>query len=314
MRVSRLGTIRVTLCALSVVAGAMSAGAMSAGATAHATPDTAEPEASEPTVALEFAIARPDQRMRIWVSGFESQYVTISFCGNEALRGSVDCNMADSEGLRIDPGLTLVQIPVSVPPTTCPCVVRVSDRSQSQVATSPFVIEGHPIGPLRAPEVVTPTASIEVTAVADNNGLAPSAISGLGGATRYRVTVTVRNTSSETISDLAVRGSVGRNDDDVVTSFDVGTLPELGGGAAWSSETAVEVPGPTFGDLVWRAGLVSSGPSADAAIRTNRKPWLLGVAAGLLVVDFGVLAIRWRMRSRRRCDDHQVPLGLPLAA
>ena len=82
---------------------------------------------SGPIVSLDRKELEPGQRVVLNIDGFESLNVTISVCGNDARRGSVDCNMYASEGLKLDTDgtSTVIQIPVAAPPVPCPCVIRV---------------------------------------------------------------------------------------------------------------------------------------------------------------------------------------------
>ena len=73
-------------------------------------------------------------------------------CGNLAKRGSTDCNMPASQGVRLyhvdDSPLTAFV--VSAPPGTCPCVIRASSDT-GEVAYAPIEIRGVPTGPVVDP-------------------------------------------------------------------------------------------------------------------------------------------------------------------
>ena len=98
-----------------------------------------------------------DDRVIVTIDGFEARVVTLSVCGNEGRRGSADCNMVASKGLRLDGDgtATTAQFGISAPPVPCPCIVRVASRNADEVSVVPIKISGHPTGevqdPVRAP-------------------------------------------------------------------------------------------------------------------------------------------------------------------
>ena len=258
---------------------------------------------SGPVVALDRNEIDPGQRVVLNIDGFESLNVTISVCGNEARRGSVDCNMYASEGLKLDTDgtSTVIQIPVAAPPSPCPCVIRVSNRTFDEIAIAPITLIGHPV----APVVETPgqqgALDVTISANAAPPGLFSKARASMGGPATYEVTVTVKNTSTVPLPTVSLAGSVARSGDQLATLAldDPGSIEP---GRTWQQVVMAEVPGPSFGSLQWRVDASGAGPTVTAVGSTEQRPLLLIVVILFLVADVFLLAIRFVIRRRQRAQ------------
>lgn len=256
---------------------------------------------SGPVVTLDRNEIDPGQRVVLNIDGFESLNVTISVCGNEARRGSVDCNMYASEGLKLDTDgtSTVIQIPIAAPPSPCPCVIRVSNRTFDEIAIAPITLIGHPV----APVVETPgqqgALDVTISANAAPPGLFSKARASLGGPATYEVTVTVKNTSTVPVPAVSLAGSVARSDDQLATLAleDPGLIAP---GRTWQQVVTAEVPGPSFGSLRWRVDVSGAGPTVTAVGSTEQRPLLLILVVLFLVADVFLLAIRFTIRRRQR--------------
>lgn len=286
---------------LAVIGGVAGAGRASAQSTV-----------SGPTVSLDVYEVAPGDQIVVTIDGFDARGVTISVCGNEARRGSADCNMPQSEGRGVqqDGTPTLAALPVYAPPVPCPCVVRVSTSTNDQVAVVPITIIGHPVAPVVNPDAPDRVPlDISVVANASNGGFSDVVRSSLGGASHYEVTVTVRNRSTDRVGGIGLTGSAGRNADEQLLTLDLGTPDLLEAGETWQETIPAEIPALTFGDVEWQVTATSSGPSVTATDTTESIPWLLWLFGVILVVDLLLLLVRFGMRLARRDrhgddDDH----------
>jgi len=263
----------------------------------------AQGTSSGPVVTLDRTVIDPGQRVVLNIDGFESMNVTISVCGNEARRGSVDCNMFASEGLKLDTDgtSTVIQIPVAAPPVPCPCVIRVSNRTFDEIAIAPITLLGHAVAPI----VETPgrQGALAVTIAARNAspGLFAAARASMGGPATYEVTVTVKNTSTVPLAAVSLAGSVGRRNDQLAAlAFDDPGV--LAPGRSWQQVVTTKVPGPSFGALKWEVAASGAGPTVTAIGTTTQRPTLLIVIVLFLVADVFLLAIRFRIRRRQRAE------------
>ncbi|MCU1366476.1 MAG: hypothetical protein JWN39_2115 [Ilumatobacteraceae bacterium] len=262
-----------------------------------------------PTVSLDPAQVRPDEFVNITIRGFTATYVVISVCGNEARRGSSDCNMPGSEGLRIDNqgdgGLTTDRIPIAAPPADCPCVIRVSSRDTGEIAVAPLVIIGHPISPTVDPTGLGNPIDVAINATPKPRGLVETARSGLGGPTRYDVTVTVHNHSAVPLTKIKVYGSAGRQSDNNLAQLDLDDPGALAAGQTWHQTVSVVVPAPSFGTLDWTVTASGVGPTVTSTSTTKHRPMLLIVIVMLLAADIAFLLVRMLIRRHATKDAEQ---------
>lgn len=270
-------------------------------------PTTAAPSGSEqllPTVELSVTEAEPEEMIDVTISGFSSRVVTVTVCGNGALRGSGDCNMAASESTRVndDGSPRYVRLIVSPPPVPCPCLIRVSSPRNDEAAVAPVSIVGHPVAPLFS--AVEPSLPLVVSIRADRaaDGLADAIRSSLGGPTTYDVIITIRNTATEPVDGVSVATTAGRRPGHVLAVADVVPPASIAAGATWESTVRVDLPSPVWGDVRWSAEVSDLDNTVVAADRTSSLPVLLVIAVGVLLVVALTLSVRLvsRIRKRRR--------------
>lgn len=266
-----------------------------------------------PTVSLDPAQVKPTDFLTVTIKGFTATYVVISVCGNEARRGSSDCNMPGSEGLRIDNqgvgGLTIDRIPIAAPPADCPCVIRVSSRDTGEIAVAPLVLIGHPVSPVVDPVGLGNPIDVAITATPKPSGFLETFRAGLGGPTRYDVTVTVHNHSSVPLTKIKVYGSAGRKSDDNLAQLDLVDPGALKAGQTWRQTVSVVVPAPSFGSVDWSVTASGAGPTVTATSSSRHRPMLLIVIVMILAADIAFLLIRMLIRrhatqdARRAAED-----------
>lgn len=265
--------------------------------------DTPLPTVSAPTAQLDRYSMRIGDRVTITVAGFTRRGVTATVCGNDGLRGSVDCNLAGAEGIEIEGNgvpdsqtMTIVE-----PPQPCPCIIRVASSDNSEVAFVDITLVGHPT----APPVTTERRSLEPLAVGvtaepvDGGGLSRLR-SSLGGSLEFEVTVTVSNGSNVDASGVSIAASVGRGLDDVIEVLDLPSPGVIARGQTWTQTVRAELPAPSFGTYLWRVDVSGDRPTVQATDTTSHLPGLLIVAVLVLVADLLYLAFRFIRRRRRR--------------
>jgi hypothetical protein len=273
---------------------------------------------SSPVVVPDTYEIQPEQVVEVSFAGFASRTVTVSLCGNVAIRGSADCNLAASESSRTNPDRSprLVQLTASPPPVPCPCLIRVASPTNDEVATVAVTLVGHPTAePVGGQQPREPLVA-SLRAEPAGNGLGPWFRAALGGPRAYEVTITIGNTSSVAASQVAARAFVGRRPGHVRTAIEVPVPGRIGAGETWDYVTVVEVPAPTWGDAYWQLDVTGSRPTVVATDATSHRPVLLVALLGLLVVDVVVLvarvATRRIRRARQRKGGNSPPLDGPL--
>ncbi|MGB8862022.1 MAG: hypothetical protein WCC60_22390 [Ilumatobacteraceae bacterium] len=261
----------------------------------------AQPTTTGPEVTLDRSEIEPGGRVVLTIDGFTALNVTISVCGNEARRGSSDCNMFASEGLKLDTDgtSTVIQIPVAAPPEPCPCVIRVADRLSDEIAFAPITLIGHPVEPVVDRPGPAQPLDVSISARPAAQGFVQGVRTSLGGPATYEVTVTVKNSSPAAFSKVALDGAVSR-DGDQLSGLALDDPGEIAPGRTWQQVVTAEVPGPSFGDLHWTVDVSGAGPVVTAAETTTQRPTLLILLVLFLVADVFVLLIRFVVRRRAR--------------
>lgn len=262
---------------------------------------------SGPTITTDRYTIRPGETVLVTLEGFDGNAVTLSVCGNQARRGSVDCNLPASEGVRLDRDgtSTLAELPVTAPVPTCPCLIRASTRTFDQLAVAPIELIGHPVGPIVGSSTLAPL-DLSVSARRAPHGLVANLRSALGGPTGYDVTVSVRNTSTERLENVLLAGTAGRNNDDDVARLEIPAPGPLDPGQTWEKVIRSELPAPVLGGFVWGVTASGAGPPVRAEQSSSSFPLGLAFLAVVFVVDVG--AICWRRFARRRSSEAAAPL------
>jgi sortase A len=270
-------------------------------ATCAVTEARADSFSSGPVISLSRTNVTSGDRMTVTLKGFSAPVVTLSICGNKGQRGSGDCNMVMSKGVRVQSAMypTITPFGVSVPPVGCPCIVRASSLNGDEIAVAPITLAGHPDSPvIDPPKVDGPFLVASVTAEPAPNGAVGWVRSNLGGPFRYRVTVTVKNLSTEPLHQPRLSGSVSRNTNENLVDLNLVDPGEIGVGQTWQETVDVVVPAPSFGTLTWGIAVSGAGPTVSATSSTPQSPILLLVMAMLLIVNLTILAMRWTIRRR----------------
>jgi hypothetical protein len=260
------------------------------------------PVLTGPSVMVDRPQAKPGERVRVSVEGFDAPYVTVSICGNKARLGSSDCDLIGSKGFELLPNgaLTWTELVVTEPPAPCPCVIRVSTSTDDIVSTVPFSVTGHPVEELSGPRPNDPLVEILVDPKQVSDGMLGWMRASLGGATDYDVTVSVHNLTQDTLQRVALEGSVGRDEFDVLSTFDLKKPGVLAGGQTYIQTVRVRLPAPTLGTFVWRVSASGAGPTVTTLVDHRDIPWMLIVLLGLLIVDIAMVVTRWLTARRAR--------------
>ena len=253
-----------------------------------------------PVASVDRDEVEPGERVFVTLDGFAATSVTIEVCGNQARRGSSDCNMAASEGLRIDEGdePTVSQLPIAVPPTMCPCVLRISSRDTGEIAVVPIVITGHPVGPVIEGPTIEGLVEVTLEAREAPKGLIDAVRSALGGPAPYEVTVSVRNRSVETLRAAQLSGTAKRSETDTLAVLEFADPGPIAPGQTWQQTVTVVVPSPSFGAVQWQVAVTGAGPTVKADTGTRHRPLLLIVLVMTAVVLIATVLMR-RMMLRR---------------
>jgi hypothetical protein len=257
-------------------------------------------QSTGPSIVVDAQQVEAGQRVTVTFDGFEARSAMLSVCGNRAARGSGDCDMVESQGVRLrhmDVVLTH-DMTVTVPPFPCPCVIRAVGVETGEVAITPIDLVGHPVGEVVEPSLGQPLVDVGLSTAGASNGLVSWMRQSLGGPSPQLVTVSVRNRTTGVLSGAAVHGSVTRSGVSVA-EFDLDT-GEIGPGQTWTGTTEVELPAPAIGTYEWTATASGVGPVVTSETSTRSVPWLLILLVLMLVWDLTAMVVRRIQRRRAR--------------
>jgi len=243
----------------------------------------------------------------ITISGFKAHLITISVCGNEARRGSADCNMEQSQGMGLTAGSPSgIRLIINEPEPTCPCIIRVTSDGSDEIAAVPITITGHPVGP-----IVDPPSFGDLVAVDLRAAEAPRSFWGyirpeLGGPTPYDVTVSVKNLTTTTMYNLKVSAAVGRDENDHLGDVTFGAPGDLPPGQTWTQTVRSVVKAPVFGTLTWRAAVSGAGPTVLVHDSVEHKPVLLMIGCMAAITGLFIVMIRALVRRHIRIEQRRL--------
>lgn len=297
----RVATAVVALLALAVTP-------TPAAITAAAAPLASASDAV-PAVTVEPLRADPGSMATLRIEGFESPTVTVAICGNEARRGSSDCDMVASTGvvLAADGTPTLALIPVVAPPMPCPCVVRVTSPGFDEIAVASLEVIGHETAELVSSAQAGASLVVAISASRVAGGLTERIDAGLGGDVDYEAVVTLTNTGSAPVDGIILNASFGRSATDFLGEIVVEAPASLGAGQTWQQVVTVTVPPRVVGTIEWKASAVAGLFSAESSTTTTQRPTLLAVLVACVVLDLGIVGIRWRIRRHARASESVAP-------
>jgi hypothetical protein len=260
-------------------------------------------ELSGPVVLLDRTGGEPGDKAVVSIQNFESAWVTVVVCGNEARRGAGDCAMPAGRGIETRLGEpSMLELTVAAPPVPCPCVVRAVGRDTTELAVAPFEVVGHPVADVVEGQSLEGLVDTDLQVVASPDSFLGAARSSLGGATRYLVTVAVRNRSSQPLTAVRVAGDARRGGE-VVARLELGTPSAIPPGQTWRTTIAVEIGAVSIGEVQWQVVTSGAGPSTTTVVATNHQPLLLLAAAVLVVVCFALLGFRFLSRRHAEADE-----------
>lgn len=252
-----------------------------------------------PAVKLDHNVVRVGDVVLVTLDGWPNGPVSITLCGNAAARGSIDCDLQNSLGYGVTPTQPLqrVRFKITTPPVPCPCVIEVSNPSQTEHAHAPVTITGFPTAPVVGNTFEAPLV-VNVAVKRAHRGFFPLLRSWLGGPTQYRVTVSILNKSADDVGPVVVNARAGRGRTDQARVIDIKPPDVIAAGETWRTSQVVSLAAPVVGRFYWEVTASATGPAAHGEVVTRHVPWLLVVMTLVLVWVVVAMIIR-RVRGRK---------------
>lgn len=252
----------------------------------------------QPSLAVSPSEVKLGERALVRLEGWASAAITLSICGNLGLRGAPDCDLAGAQGIGLSrSGPTLAEVTATAPPTTCPCVVRAASSTSSEIQTAPLGIDGVPVGPVVRPGPPAPLLAVSATVSQVPQGFGGALRSLLGGRSPHRVTITLRNTSTITLSKVSLGLAVGRAAAGA-QPVPVPLVDPLRPGEARTYEVPATIAAPARGRYLWDVTVDGAGSRVGAQVASTAAPWLLYLLLVVLVLDVAAYVLVKRRRRR----------------
>jgi hypothetical protein len=246
---------------------------------------------------------RPGDALTVFGAGWPAEdRVTVSFCGNQALNGSIDCNLPGSRSVITNPdGGFEIDIEVALPPEECPCVLFFVSSSTEDTVRFPFEVIGAPLAPA-AHAAPAPEPTIEVVDVTiDGSG---PWTSWWGGAPQRELVVVLRNNGTDAATP-ELDAAWGKSPDPK-RILDLPALDEIGAGEERAFRLPFELDPLSVGGYTVRGSVTGPGGPVtfDVPVHTYPWGWIILLALGLQIW----IVRRWR---RGRADpDHDDEIDL----
>ncbi len=244
--------------------------------------------------------AAPGSVVLVTLERWPEGAVNVSICGNDARRGSQDCDQISTAGMAVRDGAAQVRLLVPFPPVGCPCVVRATTPNNGFVQTTPLEIPGVPLTePLKNSGGPASAKTIQVatrvrTPSVDLVGALQSLVA---GPSPRELVVTVTNHGAEPVDGLRVVGAVGRRrtDGEPIESTEVG---ELVAGESRRIVMPFALSTPAWGSYEAFGSVYGTRSPIRFSARTTNDPWGIQVALPLILLVWA--RIERRRRRRRR--------------
>jgi hypothetical protein len=261
--------------------------------------------ADGPTVVPARTAAAPGARVLVDVVGWEpGSSATVVLCGNEARRGSQDCDLRHGQSVELyTADSKKVLLTVSLPPAPCPCVLRAYDVHSNVVITTPFEVIGAPTAPVVDGDAAVPRF-IEVSArLREVRGSFTDRLRKiLGGPVGRRLVLDVRNTSGGPLSGVTVSAALGRSAGHG-EALEAPAPFDLAAGEHREVAVDVRIGAPSHGRYVVSGTTFAGGSAVPFSTGTSTTPVGLYILVLIVLVDLSVLIAIAVLRARDRLED-----------
>jgi hypothetical protein len=235
-------------------------------------------------------------------------------CGNNARRGSTDCDQIGAGSIRVPAnGTETIGVDVLAPPVGCPCVVHASTAQGDVVRTAAITILGVPGGvDIEPPGGAVDPSALRVTSQLRNAEVPwpRSWFAAFGGPAYKELVLTVRNTGDSALDGLRVAGRVGHQGTDEGAPIDA-VVPLVPAQSVRQVVVPVTLTAPVYGDYVVTGAIYGPAVPVRFVEHTSSEPWALELGLPLALL---LLAQMIRARDRRRRRDGEARIAAEAAA
>jgi hypothetical protein len=283
-----------------IVAGVVGLAAVAAGgAPAHGDTNGS----SGPAVVVSPASVGIGDDVIVELDNWPSGPVNVAVCGNNARRGSEDCDLINSAAVAVRGAApAYLRFTITAPPVGCPCVVRASTSASETVRAAPVTISGLPLGTDIAPSdpVGTPRQlHVSVRLVRDEESLGERVLPPFAGPVEYTLAVTLHNTGATPLRNLRIVGSVGKSKTNA-EPIDHPAPVSLAAGEVKRIPVGVHVSAPAWGGYRVFGAVYGAAAPTTFAVAASNDPWALELMVPLLLLVLAYFVHRHEQRVKER--------------
>jgi hypothetical protein len=236
-----------------------------------------------------------------------STNVQVQICGNGAVDGSTDCDLATSQEVSTtSQGHFSLSLVVAVPPKPCPCVVMVLDLSSGVAPTTPITVIGAQLGAGQTPVKIRPLEVVREKI----EGTGPWT-SWFGASPQRKLILTVHNPNDNIYASPPLVLAIGQNSDTTTHEATNQRLATIGPYGTRRYVIPVGFPAFSIGTHQVSGVLGDAGYTTRFEVRSHFFPWGLPFVALVLVVLIAwALVFAFRAILRRRYEPDGTPIAM----
>lgn len=264
---------------------------------------TAEESSAEPRVTIPDQEWAEGEAIAVTVEGFPAGVVALAVCGQNAERGSADCNLASSTTMNVGPeSRGTGELTSVLPASGCPCVVRATTLDNSVQATTPVRLAGVTDNPRveepepepePEPEIADLWYSVTSTMPTDATSVL---LRSVAGPATVNLTVTITNPGPTAHPATWVAILVGRNTMSGEFAAEI-QIDELEPGGQIVEQVTIEIGAPTWGVYTLHGAGEETAIGTEPKFDTTVTTWPLITSALGLTILAALILQSWGRRK-----------------
>lgn len=268
------------------------------GAALAQTPGVPGDATQKAQVSLDSNVVSPGQSLSLRGAGFApSSLMLLELCGNDARRGSADCDQGTAQNIASSASGTLsAQLLIGQPPVPCPCVVRLTGLSSPTSLTVPVTVNGVPAADPQALALQFPGVSRQLEVLDARIEDDGSWQAWFGASPRRTLALAVQNTGTVAVENPPLLIATGKGDSPT-GGLDVPDLGSLQPGEKRIYRIPFELGPLAFGSYSAQGEITGFAEPVQFSTSTTSYPWALIIIPAAVAAQWLLLRLRNRLRT-----------------